>query len=152
MKKEFDVKCEIINATKQKIFDYIKLIKNQDNFNKWLMKMAEPNMKKEFKGTDGTIGFIYYWSGGKAGEGEKEIINIIEGEKVESEIRFVRPMKTISSVTMITESISDTQTKVTWSNASTMKYPLNILLLVFESAFEKDMDESLNNLKNILEK
>src|SRR3954463_8043069 len=62
----------VIQAPKEKAFDYIKQIKNQDHFNKWLM--LDPNMKKEYKGTDGTVGFIYGWSGNKeGGEGEQEI-------------------------------------------------------------------------------
>lgn len=36
--------------------------------------MLDPNMEKEFKGTDGTVGFIYGWNGNKeGGEGEQEI-------------------------------------------------------------------------------
>src|ERR1700712_5287235 len=74
MKKEHYVKREIIiNAPQQKVFDYVKLLKNQDEFNKHAM--AGPDRKREFKGTDGTVGYIYAWSGNKnAGEGEKEII------------------------------------------------------------------------------
>lgn len=41
-------------------------------------------------GTDGTIGFIISWNGNKnAGEGEKEIINIIDGKRIETQICFV---------------------------------------------------------------
>lgn len=37
--------------------------------------MTDPNMRKNFKGTDGTVGFCYAWDGNKkAGKGEQEII------------------------------------------------------------------------------
>jgi len=152
MKKEHYVRREIIiNAPLQKVFDFLKLLKNQEKFNKYAA--ADPDRKNEFKGTDGTVGFIHSWSGNKnAGEGEKEIKNIIEGEKIETEIRFVKPMKTSASIIMETESLSDNQTKVTWSNAGTLKYPLNIMIPMFEKMFAKDMDISLSTLKNILEK
>ena len=93
MKKEHYVNREIIiNAPRQKVFDYLKLLKNQDEFNKHAM--AGPDRKREFKGTDGTVGYIYSWSGDKnAGVGEKEIKNIIEGKRIEMEIRFVKPMR-----------------------------------------------------------
>jgi len=79
----------IINAPRQKVFDYVKLLKNQDEFNKHAM--AGPDRKREFKGTDGTVGYIYAWSGDKdAGVGEKEIKNIIEGKRIETEIRFCK--------------------------------------------------------------
>jgi hypothetical protein len=152
MKREHYVKCEItINAPRQKVFDYLKLLKNQDTFNKYAT--TDPNRKEEFKGTDGTVGYIYSWSGNKnAGEGEKEIINIIEGKKIETEIRFVKPMTTSATIIMETESLSDNQTKVTWSNAGKLKYPLNIMIPMFQKMFAKDMDISLSTLKNILEK
>ena len=36
MKKEHYVRREIvINAPRQKVFDYLKLLKNQEKFNKW---------------------------------------------------------------------------------------------------------------------
>ena len=152
MKREHYVKREIIiNAPRQKVFDYLKLLKNQDEFNKHAM--TGPDRKREFKGTDGTVGYIYAWSGNKnAGEGEKEIKNIIEGKRVEAEIRFVKPMVTSATIIMETGSLSDDQTKVTWSNAGTLKYPLNILVPMVEKHVVKDMDISLSTLKSILEK
>ena len=152
MKREHYVKCDIIiNAPRQKVFDYIKLLKNQDEFNKHAM--AGPDRKREFKGTDGTVGYIYAWSGDKnAGVGEKEIKNIIEGKRIETEIRFVKPMRATASIIMDTESLSGDQTKVSWSNAGVLKYPLNILIPMMEKHVAKDMDSSLSTLKNILEK
>src|SRR5436190_8742612 len=152
IKREHYVKREIIiNAPRQKVFDYIKLLKNQDEFNKHAM--AGPDRKREFKGTDGTVGYIYAWSGNKnAGVGEKEIKNIIEGKKIETEIRFVKPMTATASVIMATESLSDNQTKVIWSNAGELKYPVNIMIPMMEKHVVKDMDISLSTLKNILEK
>ena len=40
--------------------------------------MTAPDRERTFKGTDGTVGYIYAWKGNKdAGEGEKEIKNIV---------------------------------------------------------------------------
>lgn len=152
MKKEHYVKREIIiNAPRQKVFDYIKLLKNQDEFNKHAM--TAPDRKREFKGTDGTVGYIYAWSGNKnAGVGEKEIKHIIEGRSIEMEIRFVKPMAAFACIIMETEPLSDDQTKVSWSNAGTLKYPINIFIPMMEKSVAKDMDISLSALKNILEK
>jgi len=152
MKKEHYVKREIIiQAPRQKVFDYVKLLKNQDTFNK--DAMTDSDRKKEFKGTDGTVGYIYSWSGNKnAGVGEKEIKNIIEGKRIETEIRFVKPMAATASIVMETESITGDQTKVSWSNAGTLQYPLNIMIPVLEKSVAKGMDSSLSTLKDILEK
>jgi len=152
MKKEHYVNREIIiNAPKQKVFDFLKLLKNQEQFNKWAK--TDPNRKWEFKGTDGTVGYIIAWSGNRsAGEGEKEITNIIEGKRIETEIRFIRPMRVTASVIMEMESLSEDQTKVNLINTGTMKYPMNIFIPMAEKNFPKDMDESLATLKNIFEK
>jgi hypothetical protein len=144
MKREHYVKREIIiHAPRQ--------IKNQEKFNKYAK--ADPDRKEIIKGIDGTVGYIYAWSGNKnAGEGEKEIMNIVEGKSIETEIRFVKPMITSATIIMETESISDTQTRVSWSNAGTLKYPVNIMIPMLEKSLPKDMDSSLSTLKTILEK
>ncbi|MEP6674066.1 MAG: SRPBCC family protein [Ferruginibacter sp.] len=151
-KKKYNIQCEtIINAPLQKVFDYIKQLKNWDNFNE--RAVADPSKKNEFKGTDGTIGFIYAWNGNrKVGEGEKEIMSIEEGKKIETEIRFVRPFTATGQTGMVTEHVSADQTKVTMSNTSKIKYPLNFLLLLVEKGIAKDMNTSLSVLKTILEK
>src|SRR6188508_2397779 len=108
------------------------------------MQMAGPDRKRKFKGTDGTVGYIYAWSGDKnAGVGEKEIKNISEGKKIEMEIRFVKPMRATASIVMETRSLSDDQTSVSWSNAGVLNYPLNILIPMMEKHVAKDMDSSL---------
>ncbi|MGZ5191660.1 MAG: SRPBCC family protein [Flavisolibacter sp.] len=152
MKKEHYVKREIvINAPLQKVFDFLKMLKNQDKFNKWAE--ADPDRNWEYKGTDGAVGFIISWKGNKkAGEGEKEIMNIIEGKRIETQIRFVKPMSTVADVIMETETVSDNQTKVSLINSGTLKYPMNIFIPIAENKFPKDMDASLSTLKNILEK
>jgi hypothetical protein len=152
MKKEHYVRREIvINAPLQKVFDFLRLLKNQDKFNK--QAMADPDRDKEFKGTDGTVGFIIAWNGDKSvGEGEKEIMNIIEGKSIETEIRFIRPFKATGRAIMETESLSDNQTKIYWSNAGTLKYPINIMIPIMEKNVGKDMEISLSTLKNIFEK
>ena len=151
MKKNHYAKSDIIiNAPRQRIFDYVKLIKNQETFNK--NAMADPDRINEFKGIDGTVGFIYSWSGNKnAGEGQKEIMKIDEGKRIEMEIRFVKPMKAIGHLIMETESISVNQTKVSWSNSGFLNYPLNIMIPIMEKHVAKDMNSSLSTLKTIIE-
>ena len=63
-KKDYNISSEItIHAPPQKVFDYLKQLKNWDNFNE--RAVADPSKKNEFKGTDGTVGFIYAWNGNR---------------------------------------------------------------------------------------
>ncbi len=141
----------VIDAPKQKVFDYVKLLKNQDYYNKWVM--TDPDMKKAFTGTDGTVGFIYGWNGNKkAGEGEQEITAIKGEETVISDVRFVRPFAGLSTLQMDVTAVTDTQTKVGWSTTSRLPYPMNIMIPVVTGMLGKDMETSLGNLKRILEK
>jgi hypothetical protein len=152
-RKKYNVERSIIiSRPSTEIFDYIKYIKNQDHYSKWVM--TDPNMKKSFRGTDGTVGFVYGWNGNKqAGEGEQEIVRIDEGKRIDTEVRFIRPFAAIGQIPMILEPQSSDQTKVRWGMSSEMKYPMNIMLVLFglENALGKDIEISLNNLKNILE-
>jgi hypothetical protein len=150
-KEHFVQRNIIINAAQPTVFDYIKLLKNQETFN--TNAMEDPNRNWEFRGTDGTVGYTIAWNGNKkAGEGEKEIMKIVEGKSIETQIRFIKPMKAIGNAIMDTESLSSSQTKVIWSNSGTLNYPLNLLIPMLEKNVAKDMDKSLINLKTILEK
>ena len=152
MKKVHYVNREIIvNAPQQKVFDFLKLLKNQELFNKWATT-DKLNRKETFTGTDGTVGYIYAWSGNKsAGQGEKEIMDIVEGKKIETEIRFVKPMRVSASVIFETAYLSANETIVNLINTGTLKYPLNLMIPMAEKNFSKDMDASLMALKSILE-
>lgn len=153
-KKSYSLEREIkINKPSQKVFDYIKHLKNQDQYSKWVM--MDPNMKKEFKGIDGTVGFVYAWDGNKqAGKGEQEIKRIKEGERLEVEIRFIRPFEGIASAPFTVRSLSQHESSVTWGMKSSMKYPMNLMLLFInmDKMLGKDLEASLVTLKNILEK
>ncbi len=154
-KKNYQLEREIvIHKPKQEVFDYIKYLKNQDHYSKWIQ--LDPQAKKEYKGTDATVGFVAAWNSEhkEVGQGEQTIINIIDGERVDLDLHFIKPFEGLAKAYMVTERISTDQTKVKWGFSSEMKYPMNIMLLFvnFEDMLGKDLDISLNNLKTILEK
>ncbi len=127
------------------------MLKNQDYYSKWVM--TDPAMKKEFTGTDGTVGFIYGWNGNKkAREGEQEIKRIVESSSMLSEVRFVRPFAGLSNLELSTTSLRENETEVSWSVSSIIKFPLNGMLPMIKNMLAKDMDTSLVTLKAILEK
>ncbi len=85
--KEFKSERSItINKPRQEVFDYIRHIKNQDNFGIW--QLSEPNLKKDYEGTDGTVGFKFTWDGEKLGKGSQKIIGIVDGERMDTELDF----------------------------------------------------------------
>ena len=155
VKKEYTIEREIaISQPKQVVFDYIKIVRNSENYSKWVM--TDPNMKKEFRGTDGTIGFVYAWDSENknVGKGEQTISNIVEGERIVYDLRFIKPFEGIATAYMNTDSISENETKVKWGFNSSMPYPMNAMLLFMnmEEMLGKDLEIGLANLKTILEK
>lgn len=155
IKKEYAAEREItINKSKQEVFDYVKFLKNQDNYSVWAT--MDPQMKKEYRGTDGTVGFVSAWDSKNedVGKGEQEIKKIQEGERIDFELRFMKPFEATEPAYMITESVSDSLTKVKWGFSGQMKYPMNLTLLFMniEEMIGKDLETGLQNLKTTLEK
>lgn len=151
--KEYSVKREItINKPSQEVYDYVKFIKNQEHYNKWVM--MDPNMKKDYQGTDGTVGFVYAWDSQKddVGKGEEEIKVLEEGKKINLEVRFIRPFEGLATTEMTTEAISPTQTKVSWGMSGRSAYPMNLTNTIMDGMLGADLEQSLQTLKGILEK
>ena len=149
---EFKMEREIsINKPKDEVFNYLKQLKNQDTWSVWSMK--DPNMKKEFKGTDGTVGFISLWDSANknVGKGEQEIKKITEGERIDFEMRFEKPMKATNDAFLTAAAASENTTKVTWGFSGLCKRPSNVITLLMKGMLRKDFDQGLANLKKNLE-
>jgi uncharacterized protein YndB with AHSA1/START domain len=155
VRKDYSVAKEaIINKPKAEVFEYLKLLKNQNKFSVW--GSMDPNMKTEFRGTDGNEGFVSAWESDNknVGKGEQEILKIVDGERIDYEIRFIRPFKSTSWAYITTSTVDDSHTKVHWEFTGEMKYPTNLMLLFMnmEKMVGSDLDKGLQNLKSILEK
>ena len=155
LSKQFTIEETInINKPKQDVFNYLKLLRHSENFNKWVM--TDPNLKKNFSGTDGTIGFVYSWESEmkNVGQGEQEIIGIAEGERIDYQIRFIKPFEGVSTSSLFTSSLTDQQTKVSWTFSGDRNYFMCIFHFLFnlKKMLGKDLQTSLVNLKNVLER
>ncbi len=154
VEKDYSVEREIvINKPSPAVFSYVKQIKNQDHFSKW--NMADPGMKKTYKGTDAAVGFIYAWEGNSdVGKGEQEIKRIEEGKRIDMDLRFIEPMEATAQAYITTDAVNQTQTKVKWGMKSSMPYPFNIMrvFMSIEDMLGKDIETGLTNLKSNLQK
>ena len=152
--KTYNVSRSIeIAKPKAEVFENLKFLKNQDAWSPWNKK--DPNMEKKFTGTDGEVGAISYWNGNKdVGEGEQELTKIVDGERVESELRFLKPWKSTSDAYITTEEINQDNTKVTWGFSGKNKFPTSIFMLFMnmDKAVGGDFEEGLSSLKELMEK
>jgi hypothetical protein len=153
VKKEYVIEREVtVNAPRSAVFDFIRLLKNQERYSKWVM--MDPSSRKTYVGTDGTAGFVTTWDSdnSKVGKGSQEIKNIEDNVRIDIEVRFEKPFEGVGIVHLLTDSISPNETRVRWGMHGASKYPMNIANLFIPELLGKDLQESLENLKRLLEK
>ena len=153
MAKEMVVeKSIIIGKPSQEVFNLLKITKNQEKFSVWNMK--DQHKETTSTGTDGTVGFIYTWNSknNNVGAGSQKIITLVEGKHIEYDLIFERPMKNSAKSKFDIQSVSSDQTKVTWSFIGPTKFPMSLFKGIFQKMLGKDMSQSLENLKLLLEK
>jgi len=116
--------------------------------------MKDPNMKKNYSGTDGTKGFVYSWDSKdkNVGAGSQEITNISEGSRIDYELRFIRPMQNTAISSFILNKTSENNTLVTWTFRCPTKFPMSLFTPIFKNMLGKQLNTGLQNLKELLEK
>ncbi|GGH09319.1 SRPBCC family protein [Mucilaginibacter phyllosphaerae] len=144
----------IINKPRRQVFDYVKYLRNQDHYSKWVM--MDPNKRMAYTGTDGTEGYNAAWDSDmkQAGKGNQTIEKIVDGERVDIRVVFIKPFAGVADTYIATQSVTENTTSVKWAFASKMPFPMNAMLLFvnMEKMLGRDLEESMNNLKQVLEK
>lgn len=156
IKKDFAVEKEVVvNKPKAPVFDYLKHVKNQANYNTWWL--MDPGMKLDYKGEDGTEGFVAAWDSDKSGgpgKGEQTIKKIAEGERIDIELHFIKPLESYSPSYLVTDSIAPGQTRVKWGVSGKMAYPFNFMrvFMSMDDMMGNALQEGLVKMKDIVEK
>ena len=155
LKKDYEIVRKItIYQPKQLVFNYIKFLKNQNEYSYYNLK--DPENVKSYSGTDGEVGFTYSWSSkiNSIGTGTQTISKIMEGESIQCDIQFVKPLPLKSVATIALSEIGENETKVTWTFSSNYQFPLNIIIYFvnLEKLIGTDIASSLLNLKQNLER
>jgi len=155
MSESYSIEREMtIDKPRQIIFDYIKLTRNHAYFNKWWM--MDPNLRVDYRGTDGDYGFIAAWDSDAkgVGSGEQETIMVKDGSQIDYEVRFFRPFEAVCYSTISTQALSGDQTMVRWTFKGERTFGMRMmhLLLNIKKMLGKDLETSLTNLKTMMEK
>jgi len=140
-----------INKPQQEVYNYVKLIKNQENYSIWVMQ--DTNVVMTYTGTDGTVGFVANWNSkdDNVGEGEQQITKV-DGERVDVDLRFKRPMQGESKAATIVKAISANETQVTSEFYGYNPYPNNLMCFIGKMFIKDAQTQNMANLKAILEK
>ena len=137
-----------IDKPQKEVYDYVKLIKNQENYSVWVME--DTNIVMTYTGTDGTVGFTAHWVSKQMGEGEQEITKL-DGERVDVILRFKGHGPEQKAAT-ITKALSENQTQVTSEFYGHSPYPTNLMCFVGKMFITDAQTKNMANLKAILEK
>jgi hypothetical protein len=144
---------QTINQPKAVVYDYVKILKNQEKYSVWVME--DKNIQLEYFGTDGTIGAVSKWNSkiDNVGEGQ-QTITIMNPDKIEYALQFIRPMEGKAKSDYVFKSISDSQTELTTNfYGESGPYPFNLISYAMGSYFIKKAEtDNLANIKAILEK
>lgn len=143
----------VIQRPVSEVYSYLKMIKNQDQWSPW--KKRDPNYKESSTGTDGTVGFVHRWDSDhkQVGAGQQQIKKLVKNQRIESELRFLKPWKSVSKGFFDLEEIAKGSTKVTWGFYGFQKPPMNVMMLFYnmDKAVGNDFEEGLTDLKKVLE-
>lgn len=143
---------QVINKPQAEVFNYIKYLKNQGNYNKWVL--IDPNVRKKFTGADGTVGFHYAWDSDnkQVGQGEQTITALTD-KRIDYQLLFIQPFSAEAQSHLDTESLPGGQTKVIWVFQGKRNLMMKVMHLVLnlKKALKSDLQTSLDNLKRILE-
>lgn len=140
-----------INKPRKVVFDYVKLVKNQEDYSIWVME--DPNVKMKYQGVDGTVGFKASWDSKDDNVGAgSQLITAISEERIDVDLHFERPMEGEAKASTRLESISENQTKITAIFYGTSSYPMNLMNFMGKKFITDAENQNLANLKEILEK
>ncbi len=142
---------ETINQPRQVVFDYVRILENQKDYSIWVM--ADPDLKPEITGIDGSVGAIQKWNStvDDVGEGEQEI-TALTPDRMDIDLRFKRPFKAKAKAANLFKSITENQTMLTSEFYSNDPYPMNLPSYIFGRKMMKEAQtKNLQNIKRILE-
>ena len=150
--KHFDISRSIVvHRPLEVVFEDLRFLKRQNQWSPWAKR--DPQMEERFTGTDGQVGATNQWKGNKkVGEGQQQITKIIEGERIESELRFLKPFRSTSTAYLVTEALDSESTRVSWGFTGKNGFPMSFVMMLMKKAMGRDFEQGLAQMKEQLEK
>ena len=122
----------VLTADPQTVYASIADFKKWRAWSPW--EELDPDLERNYSGTDHGVGSIYSWSGNKkAGQGRMEISEAVPGRKVRIRLDFVKPFKS-QNVTTFSLTPEGAGTRVVWQ----MVGPRPTLMRIFGFIFNMD--------------
>lgn len=141
----------LVQRPAREVFDFMKLLKNQERYSTYAQ--ADPNMKIEYRGTDGEVGAIVAWDSKdrNVGKSEQEIKAVEDGKRIEIEIRFTEPFQSVDPLVTEIEPLGPAETRIRNTYRGKIRYPYNLLVWWVMAKVRENMQTSLEKAKAVLE-
>ena len=137
-----------IDASPENVYDTIADFTTWQLWSPWLC--ADKNATVTVSENSNSVGSGYAWDGEVVGAGELEHIKLDRPHRIDDEIRFTRPWKSVSKVVFELKP-SDSGTTVTWKMLGKLPWFLFWLKSTVEPAIGMDYERGLSMLKEHIE-
>ena len=137
-----------INASPQQVFDTISDYGTWTKWSPWLV--AEPEARVTVSDNSSTVGSTYSWAGQVVGQGELEHMLLEPGKRIEDEIRFIKPFKSVSQVTFEIDPV-EYGTRVSWNMNGSMPWFMFWMVPSMKIFIGMDYERGLKMLKEWIE-
>jgi hypothetical protein len=128
------------------------------DFRKWAAwspwEKLDPNLKKSYQGTPGTVGASYAWQGNdKVGKGRMTIVDAHAPNALGLRLEFIEPFAAVASTKFALASNAPSTTNVTWSmeGTNTLMGKVFGLFMNMDKTIGGDFERGLGGLKTAAE-
>lgn len=140
-----------IEAPPPVVYGHVNSLAAMDKWSPW--NAYDPEMKKTYEGTDGTVGAISRWEGNKdVGKGEQRIDSLVPDRFVKNRVKFLEPW-TSESDALVELQPEGVGTKVTWAMVGDNDFMSKVMckFMDMDAMLGKDFERGLGLLKEQVE-
>lgn len=145
-------KTIVINAPIDSVWENVNSLAALDRWSPW--NELDRDMKKEYSGTDGTVGASVSWDSDvkDVGKGTQTITNIEKPALFETNLVLYMPREN-EAKGYIKLAEEGSSTNVTWGFVGEMPYPFNVMKLIWDmdKMMETEWNNGLSKLKELCE-
>lgn len=137
-----------IGASPQRVFETVTDFGTWTTWSPWLI--AEPDAQVTVTPNSAAVGSVYAWNGQVTGQGEIEHLQLVPGELILDEIRFLKPFRSVSSVSFRMEPAGE-GTRLTWNMDGSLPWFMFWMKGMMQTMIGMDYDRGLKMLKEWME-
>jgi len=139
-----------IKASPGEVYSYVADLHKMGLWSPW--ERLDPNMTQTYSGPETGVGSRYTWSGNrKVGEGSMEITALVENQRVDMDLEFIKPFKAKNKVSMTLEP-NEHGTAVTWAmtGRKTLMTKMMGIFRSMDAMVGPDFEKGLASLKEVV--